>query len=194
MTFKKLLGTSIIAATMAVSSLSQAAPAEYEIDMSHTNVLFNVNHLGLSNMLGRFDELKGSLVFDKENIENSKVEITIATASVNTFHAKRDEHLSSPDFFNAAEFPEMTFSSTAITRTGDNTATLTGDLTLMGVTKPVNLDLTINKVGEHPFNKKQVAGFTASGTIKRSDYGMKYGAPMIGDDIALRLELEAGLK
>lgn len=194
MTFKKLLGTSLIAATMAVSSLSQAAPADYEIDMSHTNVLFDVNHLGYSNMIGRFGELKGTLVFDKENIESSKVEIVINTASIDTFHEKRNEHLKSPDFFNAAEFPEMTFTSTSVKKTGDNTATLTGDFTLMGVTKQIDLDLVVNKAGEHPFNKKEVAGFSASGMIKRTDFGMKYGVPMIGDDIKLRIDLEAVLK
>ena len=194
MTFKKLLGTSLIAATMAASSLSQAAPADYEIDMSHTNVLFDVNHLGYSNMIGRFGELEGMLVFDKENIENSKVEISINTASIDTFHEKRNEHLKSPDFFNAAEFPEMTFVSTSVKKTGDNTATLTGDFTLMGVTKQIDLDLIVNKAGEHPFNKKEVAGFSASGMIKRTDFGMKYGVPMIGDDIKLRIDMEAVLK
>lgn len=194
MTFKKLLASSVIAATMAVSSLSQAAPADYEIDMSHTNVLFDVNHLGYSDMIGRFGELKGTLVFDKENIENSKVEIVINTASIDTFHEKRNEHLKSPDFFNAAEFPEMTFTSTSVKKTGDNTATLTGDFTLMGVTKQIDLDLVVNKAGEHPFNKKEVAGFSASGMIKRSDFGMKYGVPMIGDDIKLRIDMEAVLK
>ncbi|WP_315983322.1 YceI family protein [Aliamphritea spongicola] len=84
----------------------------------------------------------------------------------------------------------MTFNSTSVTKLDANTAQLKGELTLLGVTQPVTLDLTVNKVGPHPFNKKQVAGFTATGTIKRSDFGMKYGAPMIGDDIALRLELE----
>ena len=190
MTFKKLFGASLIAATLAAPTMTQAAPADYEIDMSHTFVLFDVNHLGFSNMPGRFAEFSGELSFDDENIENSKVSVTIQTGSVDTFHAKRDEHLRSPDFFNAAEFPEMTFSSTSIKKNGDNTAKLVGDLTLLGVTKQVELDLTLNKAGAHPFNKKTVAGFTATGVIKRSDFGMKYGVPNIGDDISLRLELE----
>ncbi len=85
----------------------------------------------------------------------------------------------------------MTFTSNGIKKTGENTAKLSGDLTLLGVTKPVELDLTLNKAGAHPFNKKTVAGFTAIGTIKRSDFGMKYGVPNIGDEITMRLELEA---
>lgn len=191
MTFKKLFGASLIAATLATPVVTQAAPADYEIDMAHTFVLFDVNHLGFSNMPGRFAEFSGELSFDDENIENSKVSIAINTASIDTFHAKRDEHLRSPDFFNAAEFPEMTFTSNGIKKTGENTAKLSGDLTLLGVTKPVELDLTLNKAGAHPFNKKTVAGFTAIGTIKRSDFGMKYGVPNIGDEITMRLELEA---
>ena len=191
MTFKKLFGASLIAATLATPTVTQAAPADYEIDMAHTFVLFDVSHLGFSTMPGRFAEFSGEMTFDDENIENSTVAITINTASVDTYHAKRDEHLRSPDFFNAAEFPEMTFSSTAVKKTGDNTAQLMGDLTLLGVTKPVTLELTLNKAGVHPFNKKTVAGFTAKGVIKRSDFGMKYGVPNIGDDISLRLELEA---
>ena len=85
----------------------------------------------------------------------------------------------------------MTFNSTEIQKTGEKTAKLIGELTLLGVTKPVTLDLTLNKAGAHPFNKKTVAGFTATGTIKRSEFGMKYGVPNISDEIALRLELEA---
>ena len=190
MYLKSLLTASALTATMITAPLSQAAPVGYDIDMSHTNVLFDVNHLGLSTMIGRFGDVAGTLMFDEDNIENSTVSVTVQTASINTFHEKRDDHLRSPDFFNTLEFPEMTFNSTSVTKLDANTAQLKGELTLLGVTKPVTLDLTVNKVGPHPFNKKQVAGFTATGTIKRSDFGMKYGAPMIGDDIALRLELE----
>ncbi|MBN3560806.1 YceI family protein [Aliamphritea spongicola] len=190
MYLKSLLTASALTAAMITAPLSQAAPVGYDIDMSHTNVLFDVNHLGLSTMIGRFGDVAGTLMFDEDNIENSTVSVTVQTASINTFHEKRDDHLRSPDFFNTLEFPEMTFNSTSVTKLDANTAQLKGELTLLGVTQPVTLDLTVNKVGPHPFNKKQVAGFTATGTIKRSDFGMKYGAPMIGDDIALRLELE----
>ncbi len=192
MNLKNLFGTTLIAASLATASLSpaQAAPVPYEIDMSHTNALFDVSHLGFTTMLGRFGELEGTLAFDEENIENSKVDIVIKTASIDTFHQKRDDHLRSPDFFNTAEFPEMTFSSTEVVKTGDQSAKLIGDLTLLGVTHPVELDLVVNKVGVHPFNKKHVAGFTATGIIKRSQFGMTFGVPMIGDEIALRLELE----
>jgi polyisoprenoid-binding protein YceI len=190
MTLKSLLTTSLLAATLG-STAAQAAPANYSIDMAHTSAIFNINHLGFSTLHGRFGDMDGTLMLDTDNIENSKVSMTIDTASVTTFHEKRDEHLRSPDFFNAAEFPEMTFESSKVVKTGDNTATLEGELTLLGVTKPVVLDLTINKVGPHPFTQAPMAGFSATGIIKRSDFGMGYGLPAIGDDVALRLDVEA---
>ncbi|ANG65329.1 hypothetical protein A8C75_16955 [Marinobacterium aestuarii] len=190
MTLKSLLTASVIAATLS-SGAALAAPANYKIDMAHTSAVFNINHLGFSTMFGRFGKLDGTLMLDADNIENSSIKMVIDTESVTTFHEKRDEHLRSPDFFNAAEFSEMTFESSKITKTGDNTATLEGDLTLLGVTKPVVLDMTINKIGPHPFTKAPMAGFSASGTIKRSDFGMGYGLPAIGDEVSLHLDLEA---
>jgi polyisoprenoid-binding protein YceI len=190
MTLKSLLTTGLLAATLS-SGAALAAPANYTIDMAHTSAVFNINHLGFSTMFGRFGKLDGTLVLDTDNIENSSVKMVIDTESVTTFHEKRDEHLRSPDFFNAAEFSEMTFESIKITKTGENTATLEGELTLLGVSKPVVLDMTINKIGPHPFTQAPMAGFSASGTIKRSDFGMGYGLPAIGDEVSLRLDVEA---
>ncbi len=105
----------------------------------------------------------------------------------------RDDHLRSPDFFNAAEFPEMTFASTGIERTSDKTGKITGDLTLLGVTKPVTLDVTFNQRAPHPlpqYNGVEVAGFSATTTIKRSDFGMSTFVPAIGDEIEIILEVE----
>jgi polyisoprenoid-binding protein YceI len=190
MTLKSLLTTGLLAATLS-SAAVQAAPANYTIDMAHTSAVFNINHLGFSTMFGRFGQMDGTLVLDTDNIENSSVKMVIDTASVTTFHEKRDEHLRSPDFFNAAEFSEMTFESSKVTKTGENTATLEGELTLLGVSKPVVLDMTINKIGPHPFTQAPMAGFSATGTIKRSDFGMGYGLPAIGDEVSLRLDVEA---
>ncbi len=190
MKLKSLLGASLIAATLSTGAV-QAAPANYTMDMAHTSATFNISHLGFSTMFGRFGAMDGTLVLDTDNIENSKVNVTIDTESVSTFHEKRDEHLRSPDFFNTAEFSEMTFESTKVVKTGDNTAKLEGELTLLGVTKPVVLDLTINKIGPHPFTQAPMAGFSATGTVKRSDFGMNYGLPAIGDEVSLRLDVEA---
>lgn len=168
-----------------------AAPVAYKVDPAHTSVAFIVNHLGFSNLIGRFNTSTADLSFDKDAVEKSSLSVTIDAASVDTNHAKRDEHLRSPDFFNAKEFPKLTFKSSKIEKTGDNTGTLTGDFTMLGVTKPVVLTVTFNKEGVSAASKMETAGFSARGTIKRSDFGMKYGVPYIGDDIQLLIEAEA---
>jgi polyisoprenoid-binding protein YceI len=196
MNVKKLLGASAVAALcLGGVSASQAATETYVLDRAHTQALFFISHLGFSNMPGRFGELEGAFEYDKDNIARSKVSITLKTASIDTFHEKRNQHLKSPDFFNAAEFPEMSFESTSIKKTGDQSGIMTGDLTLLGVTKPVTLDLTFNREGLHTFNKKDwVAGFSATGSFNRTDFGMGYGMPGkpggIGDEVELRIEAE----
>ena len=180
----------VATATGAVSP-AFAAPVTYKIDPAHTAVAFIVNHVGFSNVIGRFNTVGGDVVFDKDAVEKSTVTVSIDTTSVDTNHAKRDEHLRSPDFFNAKEFPKMTFKSTKIEKTGEKTGKLHGDLTMLGVTKPVVLDVTFNKDGVSPASKMETAGFSARGTVKRTEFGMKYGAPAIGDDIQLLIEVEA---
>ncbi len=187
---KTLFAAALLVAT-AVGAPAFAAPVSYKIDPAHTAVAFIVNHVGFSNVIGRFNTVGGDVTFDKDAVEKSVVNVTIDTTSVDTNHAKRDEHLRSPDFFNAKEFPKMTFKSTTIEKTGDKTGKLHGDLTMLGVTKPVVLDVTFNKDGVSPASKLETAGFSARGTVKRTDFGMKYGAPAIGDDIQLLIEVEA---
>lgn len=176
---------------LALGTLPAKAADKMEIDPAHTNIAFMIDHLGYSMMLGRFADFDIALAFDQNQVGNSTLAVSVKTESLTTFHAKRDEHLRSPDFFNTAEFPEMTFTSTAIEQTGDNTGKVTGDLTLLGVTKPVTLDVTFNKAAPHPFNKKMTVGFSARGMLKRSDFGMAYGLPAIGDDVELIIEAEA---
>ncbi|QCG93239.1 polyisoprenoid-binding protein [Azospirillum sp. TSA2s] len=190
---KKTLFAAALFAATAVGSVvpAFAAPVSYKIDPAHTAVAFIVNHVGFSNVIGRFNTVGGDVSFDKDAVEKSVVNVTIDTTSVDTNHAKRDEHLRSPDFFNAKEFPKMTFKSTKIEKTGDKTGKLHGDLTMLGVTKPVVLDVTFNKDGVSPASKLETAGFSARGTVKRTEFGMKYGAPAIGDDIQLLIEVEA---
>lgn len=189
---KTLFAAALFVATAAGSfAPAFAAPVSYKIDPAHTAVAFIVNHVGFSNVIGRFNTVGGDVTFDKDAVEKSVVNVTIDTTSVDTNHAKRDEHLRSPDFFNAKEFPKMTFKSTTIEKTGDKTGKLHGDLTMLGVTKPVVLDVTFNKDGVSPASKLETAGFSARGTVKRTDFGMKYGAPAIGDDIQLLIEVEA---
>lgn len=180
-----------VALLATVSSVAQAAPVAYKLDPSHMSVAFIVNHLGFSNVIGRFNTAAGEVSFDKDAVQNSALKVTIDAASVDTAHAKRDEHLRSPDFFNAKEFPQITFKSTKIEKTGDKTGKLHGDLTMLGTTKPVVLDVTFNKDGVSAASKLETVGFSARGTVKRTDFGMKYGAPNIGDEIQLLIEAEA---
>lgn len=190
---KKTLFAAALFVATAAGSLTPAfaAPVSYKIDPAHTAVAFIVNHIGFSNVIGRFNTVGGDISFDKDAVEKSTVNVTIDAASIDTNHAKRDEHLRSPDFFNAKEFPKLTFKSTKIEKTGDKTGKLHGDLTMLGVTKPVVLDITFNKDGVSPASKLETAGFSARGTVKRTDFGMKYGAPAVGDDIQLLIEIEA---
>ena len=167
-----------------------AAPERYVFDTAHTNILFFVSHLGFSRMQGEFKKFDGGFTFDPDTVENSSVAVTIQTASIDTDHDGLNTHLRNADFFDVETFPTMTFTSTEIERTGDNTGRVTGDLTILGVTKPVTLDVTFNKAGTHPINKKWVAGFSATGTVQRSDFGMNYGVPNIGDEVQVVLEVE----
>ena len=163
--------------------------ASYTIDPTHTYPNCTINHLGFSTLHGRFGKTTGTLNMDQAKGTGS-VSIVIDAASIDTGFKKRDDHLRSPDFFNVVEFPELTFKSTKVTFKG-NGATLVGDLTIKGVTKSVSLDVDSINCGVHPFNKKDVCGFNATGQIKRSDFGIKYALPAVGDDVMLSIEMEA---
>lgn len=179
--------------TAAVKPVAVAAEVAgtYSFDKVHTQILFFVNHLGFSNSQGEFHDYDGSFTFDAENPENSSVDVTIKTASIDMDDEEWDNHLKNKDFFNVTEFPDMTFKSTSIEITGEKTADITGDLTILGVTKPAVLHTTYNKSDVHPYSKKYVSGFSATATIKRSEYGMNYGLPAVGDDVEIRIEVEA---
>jgi polyisoprenoid-binding protein YceI len=192
MKFRILTAVAVVA-SLFIATVASAAPQSFKLDPNHTFAVFRVNHLGYSTMIGAFNEISGQLTLDQDQLDNSTVEITLNTTSVDTNHQKRDDHLRSPDFFNAVEFPEMTFKSTSVKTTGDNTMEIAGDLTLLGETKPVTLEAVLNKVAEHPipsYNGVVVAGFSASTSLKRSDFGMNYALEGIGDQIDILLEAE----
>ncbi len=170
---------------------AQAAIETYTFDKPHTQVVFFVSHLGFSMSEGEFLDYDGKIVFNTGAPERSSVEVTINTDSIDMGDATWDEHMKAENFFHVAKHPAMTFKSTAIEVTGENTAMMTGDLTLLGVTKSVILDVTYNKSGVHPFSGKYVSGFSARGSLNRSDFGMTYGIPGVGDEVELRLEVEA---
>ena len=163
--------------------------ASYTIDPTHTYPNFTINHLGFSTLHGRFGKTTGTLQMDKAKGTGS-VDIVIDAASIDTGFKKRDDHLRSPDFFNAVEFPTLTFKSTKVVFKG-NGATLEGNLTIKGVSKSVSLDVSSINCGVHPFSKKDVCGFNATTQLKRSDFGIKYALPAVGDDVMLSIEMEA---
>jgi polyisoprenoid-binding protein YceI len=180
----------IIIAALATLPLTAVTAADYTIDPGHTYVSFAINHLGFSTMRGKFDKQSGSLQFDPAS-KKASVMIEIDAASIDTGHAKRDAHLQSPDFLNAVENPTITFKSTSATWSGNKPATVTGDLTILGVSKPVTLTITSMNCGPNPFSKKETCGFDATGSIKRADFGVTYGAPAIGEVLDLQIEFEA---
>lgn len=188
-----------LAAFLAINASLPATPAmaaeTYNVDVQgrHYYAGFEISHLGFSIMHGRFDDLDGSVVYDAANPAASSVNIVIKSGSLNTNNPKRDAHLMSPDFFNAEEFPDITFTSTKVTPGAGDTAKVTGDLTMNGVTKSITLDARLIKDGPHPFSKAPIAAWSARGTLKRSDFGIKYGLPIIGDEVTLLLDIE-GLK
>ncbi|MFZ5594341.1 MAG: YceI family protein [Pseudomonadota bacterium] len=184
-----------LALAVALTTLSCtafAAAENYTIDPDHTYPHFAINHLGFSTMHGRFNSTKGKIVMDRTG-NTSAVDITIDAASVDTGHKKRDDHLRSPDFLNVAEFPEIAYKSTKVTFNGPSKATVDGNLTIAGVTKPVRLDVQRINCGIHPMDPKKekfVCGFDATTRIKRSDFGVKFALPAVGDEMVITLEAE----
>lgn len=182
-----------------------AAPVVYNIDPVHSFPTFRVNHLGMATIHGRFDDLTGKVMLDQA-AKTGSIEVKIKASTVNTGDAKhepgsfaaktygprsRDEHLRTADFFNVAEFPEIVFKSTKLGFNGENIESVEGNLTMVGVTKPVKLQVQSFKCGPHPFTKKPMCGADLEGTIKRSDFGMKFGVPAISDEVKLAIGIEA---
>ncbi|MEL7527628.1 MAG: YceI family protein [Pseudomonadota bacterium] len=183
----------LAASALALSLLAAPALAEpvaYDFDKSHANLSFTYNHLGYSTTDGRFGDWDGTLLIDKDTPANSSVEFTINIDSLDTFWADRDTHLKSPDFFDAAQFPQATFKSTKVEQTGENQLDVTGDLTLRGITKPVTLTVDVLALGEHPMAKKPAAGFAVTTVLKRSDFGMDKFVPYVGDEVTVTFHAE----
>ena len=188
----------LLAAALAACPLAAHAQAEnYKVDSLHSFPHFGVEHFGVTTMWGRFDKMTGSFSIDRA-AKKASVELTIETASVTTGDndkgtraRSRDEHLRQADFFNVAEFPRMTYKSTNVKFSGDNPSEIEGQLTLMGVTKPVNIKIDKWVCREHPMNKRAMCGGDASGSFKRTDFGMKYGVPALSDEVKLKIGFEA---
>lgn len=177
-------------ALMLMATPAFAAPDKYSFDPAHTQILFSVSHLGFSHSHGRFNTFDGSFNFDEKTPETSSVTVAIDTDSVDMGSKEWDDAVKADALLNAKKFPKMTFKSTSVTKTDEKTGTVTGDLTLLGVTKPVTLNVTFNKSGNHPYTKNHLAGFSASATLKRSEFGMAKYLPDVGDEVTITIEVE----
>jgi len=182
---KLLLGLVFLTA----AATTQAAET-YTLDPSHTYVLWHISHFGFSNPSGKWFA-NGTLLLDEANPQNSKVNVTINMASIDSGIKELDDHLKGKLFFDVAKYPTATFVSNKVTLTGKNTAKVNGILTLRGIAKPITLDVTLNKTGINPINNKQTAGFSATAQLKRSDFDINALLPGLGDDVALNIETEA---
>lgn len=178
------------AATVALLATSAFAADTYRIDPTHTSVLLKANHIGFSNVYLKVRDVDGEFTFDEVNPENSSVSVTMKADSIDGFDEKFNEHLQSADFFQTETYPLITFASTDIEITGEKTAKITGELTIKGLSQPVTLNATLNKAGQNPFAKDYRAGFSATATVKRSDYGITYALPAVADDVGIVLEVE----
>ena len=166
-----------------------AAPEKYKIDPVHSSLIFKIKHMNIANFYGRFNKMEGSFTYDKENAENNKLEIKIDADSVDTANGKRDEHVKSPDFLNAKQYPAIEFKSTSVKKLSDTEFELTGDMTLHGQTKSVTTKL--QKTGEATDQKGvHRAGGETTFTIKRSDFGMDKMMQMLGDEITVTVAVE----
>lgn len=178
---------------LALSGPLQAAPARFTIDPEHFTLAFFVRHLGYHDVLSQFLKARGSFVFDEEARTLSDLRVEIDAASVFSNHQARDGHVRGPDFLDAAAHPTITFVGTGAEPTGENTGRVTGELTVRGVTRPVALDVTLNKTGFYPWIDNYVAGISARTTLRRSEFGMTYGVEqgLVGDEVKVVIELEA---
>lgn len=192
----KLLLAGVLAASP-VLLLAQAPVADpspnaveagtYEVETSHTRVQFAVSHMGFSDWYGDFTGVTGTLVLDPKAPANATVDVTIPVASVSTTNATLDGELKDESWFDAEQYPTIRFVSTKVTPKGDRGASITGNLTFHGVTRPVVLDATFLASGVNPMTKKETVGFNATTSLKRSDFGVETYLPLIGDEVDLRI-------
>lgn len=175
----------------AAFALPATAADSYTVDPAHTFPNFEINHLGFSTMHGRFGATNGKITLDTA-AKSGSIDITIDATSIDTGHAKRDTHLKSDEFFNVAKFPTLAYKSSKLKFNGDKLSGADGELTMLGVTKPVSLAVTAFNCGPHPMNKKPMCGANATATIKRSDFGLSTYVPAVGDEVKISIEVEAG--
>ena len=179
---------------LVTSPVALAEPTTFTVDDEHFSMSFEIMHIGYAPVMGIFREVEGEFVYDEETGELSSGKLAFKAKSVFTNHDKRDDHLRNKDFLNAEQHKDITFVVTGFERTGDSTGVVTGDLTLLGQTNPVDVDVTLNKAADYPIGHEDYTlGISASAVINRSDWGMTYGLDqnLVGDEVKLRFGFEA---
>jgi polyisoprenoid-binding protein YceI len=185
------LRATALGAALFSASAALAEAEKYMLDASHSQIVFSYDHLGFSTTWGMFSGFEGEIMFDQANPAASSVSVSMPVKSMLTGWEGRFQHFMSKDFFDAADDEMVSFASTGIEVTGESTAKITGDLTLNGVTKPVVLDAVLNKTGDHPMANKPWAGFSATTSVLRSDFGLGMFAPYVSDEVAIQISIEA---
>ncbi len=177
-------------AGLALATAAAASPQIYQLEKAHADVVFTINHAGFSEKHGRFQELDATLSYDSNEPQSSSVTVTVKAGSLDTGFALRDKDVTSPMFLDVEKYPEIHFASTKVSAMPDSTLRVEGDLTLHGITKPIVLHAKLNKQGPNPFDKRPTVGFSASGSLMRSDYGMTNLIPIIGDEVEITIDVE----
>jgi len=188
---RSICAATLLALPFSVSAeLSDVPSGKYTLDSSHGYITFTYSHLGFSNPRVGFNRFDTELELDSSNPENSAVEVTIDASSIDSRVAEFNDHLNGSDFFNTAEYPTITFKSTKVEATGENTFDVTGNLTILGTTKPVTLATTINKAANHPMRNVPTVGLSASAKLMRSEWGLGAYVPAVSDEVELSIEVE----
>ncbi len=188
---KNTAKTLLISSALAVTTLASAAlPSQWQLDNSHTRVGFSVNHMGFSTIMGSFSDVKGTVNYDVKAPSKTNMNFTVATDSIDTNWAARDEHLKTDEFFNVAKYPTMTFKSTQVTFINPQQAKVMGNFTMLGQTKPMTLDVTLNKIANSPLTKEPVVGFRATGNIDRTAYGMDAYSQGVTTSVPIQIDGE----
>jgi polyisoprenoid-binding protein YceI len=181
----------IVATALALAALPAAAePETYTVDPNHTFPGYEIGHFGYSFQRGRFNKTAGKITLDFA-AKRGSADITMDVASVSSGVAKLDQHLQAADFFDAATYPQITFHANDLVFDGDRVVAARGDLTIHGVSKPVSFTVSYFRCADHPMLKRKVCGADMTATIKRSDFNITYGLPMVADDVVLRVNVEA---
>jgi polyisoprenoid-binding protein YceI len=189
MTMKKF--SNFVLSSALMMSAGVYAADKFDFDPVHSQVQFSVNHIGFSNSFGAFRSPSGNLVFDDKDPSKSSVSVTLKLANLDMGDKTWHEHLMGSDFFDSKKFGTITFTSTSVKMTDATHGTLAGNLSMKGVSKAIEFPFTMNKRGVHPYTMKETIGFSAQTTLKRSDFGVKGALPAVGDDVTIRLEVEA---